>query len=566
MIKKRTQYLYSTILIVLLFFVGFIFAKPYLKAILIDELSDRHHEPILGVYDRFHQAGMLNADNIEHYTITWKNSAVWFDANALELQLNKGNPLLLTIETWSKNSITTTVNDNVIDETIGGKYDDKIEKLGHVLSKYQQLIFIRWNPNMELPVYQYPWQFQSPEAYINAFNYFAKQIKRYAPNVKIVWGPSGYPGDTEYWVGDPNVDFVSLTLDDSYKSYTADTIAFNGYDTMTQKMHRMRFINKPVLILGSDKINKANFHQTWISQAAANIEKYKNTVYSTDNFEIWGNKPLRMGKPLLGIYDPKERLLTDTSIKAEHLFVDLGDLQSGKFEIEFKQVLARHHDVIVTMEPWRDTTGMVDNKVLTSITNGRYDKEIAKLYAIITKAEQTVYLRWLHEMEIPIHRYLWQSQKPVEYINAYRYFMLFNKKPAKNIRKVWGPAGDRGSADWWPGNDVVDYISFAIYGLPDKNITDHNKQERFEAIFNRKNYRMRFLNKPIFITEFGVKGPEDFQTDWMNEAAETINANKQVFGMSYFNLYDNPKVWGKIKAPDWSITNNTFDSFYKKLR
>jgi hypothetical protein len=87
---------------------------------------------------------------------------------------------------------------------------------------------------------------------------------------------------------------------------------------------------------------------------------------------------------------------------------------------------------------------------------------------------------------------------------------------------VWGPAGDRGSMEWYPGGDVVDFISIAIYGLPDKNITDPTRQESFETIFNRKAWRMRFASKPIFVTEFGVKGPEDFQAQWLEKAAEVL--------------------------------------------
>jgi beta-mannanase len=149
-------------------------------------------------------------------------------------------------------------------------------------------------------------------------------------------------------------------------------------------------------------------------------------------------------------------------------------------------------------------------------------------------------------MEIPIHRYTWQSQDPVVYINAYRYFMLFNKNQPTNICKVWGPAGDRGSIDWWPGNDVVDFISIAIYGLPDKNITDYNKQELFSDIFSRKFYRMRFAGKPIFITEFGVKGPKEYQNKWMKNAAETLKNNKNVFGVISINTI-HQMLGGKLK-------------------
>ena len=103
-------------------------------------------------------------------------------------------------------------------------------------------------------------------------------------------------------------------------------------------------------------------------------------------------------------------------------------------------------------------------------------------------------------------------------------------------------------------NDVVDFISIAIYGLPDKNITDPEKQESFNTIFKRKNWRMRFIDKPIFITEFGVKGPEDYQTEWLIKAAKVIGENPQIVGINYFNMTDTPKAWGEIKPPDWSIT------------
>jgi beta-mannanase len=168
-------------------------------------------------------------------------------------------------------------------------------------------------------------------------------------------------------------------------------------------------------------------------------------------------------------------------------------------------------------------------------------------------------------MEIPITRYPWQSQNPVDYIKSFRYFMNFQNPFPSNIKKVWGPAGDRGSIEWWPGNDVVDYISIAIYGLPDKNISDPKKQETFETIFKRKYWRMRFINKPIFITEFGVKGPEDFQTKWLEDAAKVIRMHKQIIGVNYFNMSDTPKAWGDIKPPDWSISKESFYRFIKVL-
>jgi beta-mannanase len=111
----------------------------------------------------------------------------------------------------------------------------------------------------------------------------------------------------------------------------------------------------------------------------------------------------------------------------------------------------------------------------------------------------------------------------------------------------------------------VDFVSVAIYGLPDKNITDPKKQESFSTIFYRKYWRVRLLNKPIFITEFGVKGPEEYQTNWLEAAAVVIRENQQIVGINYFNMSDTPKAWGEIKPPDWSITKKSFYAFIDKL-
>ena len=193
------------------------------------------------------------------------------------------------------------------------------------------------------------------------------------------------------------------------------------------------------------------------------------------------------------------------------------------------------------------------------------ETDVAYDFEIISNVKQTVYLRWTHEMEIPVTRYPWQSQPPVNYIKAFRHFASFRKPEAKNIKLVFGPTGDRGLQDWWPGDDVVDFISMAIYGLPDKNITDYRKQESFQTIFKRKLYRMRFFDKPLLISEFGIKGPEDFQLEWLMEATKTINSNPQIKAICYFNMTDTPKAWGDIEAPDWTITRETFGAFIESL-
>ncbi|MDT3401464.1 hypothetical protein [Mucilaginibacter terrae] len=542
----------------------FYFKGP-LKARYFNECVPRYNEPFLGIFNRNASDSTLSTIKLKHITLVWRNTAMWNDDDLLKASVADSD-VLVTIETWSNGTWGSTgVANNVLTETLKGDFDPQIERLTQLAKQSGHQVLVRWNPDMEVPVVNYPWQLQSPKLYTAAINYVAAKLKKLAANIKLVWGPFGYPGDSEYWPDASNVDIISITMTSNSEKMLAENpmAHLSASDLLQAKLHHMRFMNKPVLILGGDRINARQFNKRWIADFTDTVKKYGSTIYSPENF-IKGDaiKPIRK-QLTVGVFDFEKRLTGMAGISAEHIFTDWGEIQAGAFKLKFDSIIARRHNAIVTVEPWKDTTNKPDPAVLTHIISGRYDNEIRKVFATISNTGQTVYLRFAHEMEIPIHRYAWQSASPITYINAYRHFMNFAQ--AGNIKKVWGPAGDRGSADWWPGNDMVDYISIAIYGLPDKNITYYNRQESFATIFDRKNYRMRFFKKPLFITEFGIKGPESYQRKWLNGAAQVINNKKDVFGICYFNLYDNPKAWGDIKAPDWSISPATMGYFQRNL-
>jgi len=535
-IKRAIWWLFILALLV----VGVIKGPAYVQSVFYDDFAERPAEQVLAIFDKAQPGIADSIVNMPHYTIYWKNTSLLLHhPEQLARILKKGNTLL-TVETWTENYAGITEMSDVLDATLKGKFDRNINELAQLINATTHTVYVRWDPDMEVPVYKYPWQFRSATEYISAFNYVAARLKKVAPAVKIIWGPSGFPGDTEFWPGNNFVDMVSLTLGSTSER---NTQAYPYQPALPQmfflKMHRMRFINKPVMLIGGNATIANHFKSDWLKRQHQLENRYASTVYSPQNY-VSGNasKPTRR-QLQVGVFDPNHRLLNNPNVSVEHIFTDWGEIERGDFKLKLDSIINRHHDAVVTVEPWRDK----------------------KLYQIINNCGQTIFLRFAHEMEIPIHRYAWQSQDPVTYINAFRYFMLFDKTHAKNIRRVWGPAGDRGSADWWPGSDVVDYISIAIYGLPDKNITDPNMQEAFSTIFQRKYYRMRFLNRPLFITEFGVKGSEAYQHKWLAGAAKTLKQNRHVFGICYFNLYDNPKAWGHIEAPDWSISPQNMQFF-----
>gem|GEM_PF-3414575 len=199
---------------------------------------------------------------------------------------------------------------------------------------------------------------------------------------------------------------------------------------------------------------------------------------------------------------------------------------------------------------------------LQAVIRGNYREKLEELALALNRREGPTFLTWNPFPETPRRDWPWQSQNPLTYIEAYRYVMSFGQGLPPWVSTVWGPAGDRGSLEWYPGDDAVDYLSIAVYGLPDQGIEDFRAQERFPEIYRRKTWRLRHATAPLFMTEFGVKGPDDFQREWLREAALTLARDQNLVGACYFNLYDNPEVWGKdMEAPDWSISEQSLQTF-----
>ncbi len=524
-------------------------------------------EPVLAVFS--FQAGAQNKilGQFIHCTIRLYDVEDWSIKKENIMQIADSIPLLITVETWGRNTISALVS-NPLEDVVKGRYDYVVEKLCTLLIGTRPNVYFRFDPEMEVPSNRFPWQQYGGPSYIKAFSHFAALCQNFAPQVKQVWGPAGYPGTMEYYPGDNFVDAASVTLkSDSEKPLKVYPANYTVSYDLFRRLHRLRFIDKPIFILGSGQIAKDSINERLVSALTQKIDEERTVVYGKENFQRPGsNVRIDPQRPIeIGLYDPQSLLNQEKPVTVEHLFADFGNLHNKTFQDEFNKVIKRGHDIIVTFEPFRNPDGDTDQQILKHVAEGKYDREINQLYSILLTTNHRIYLRYAHEMEIPITRYPWQSQNPIDYIKSFRYFMTFKDPLPPTIKRIWGPAGDRGSLEWWPGQDVVDFISIAVYGLPDKNITDPEKQESFAAIFNRKYWRFRFVDKPVFITEFGVKGPEDYQTRWLEAAAKVIRTNPRIIGVNYFNMTDTPKAWGDIKPPDWSISKKTFYHFLKYL-
>lgn len=477
-----------------------------------------------------------------HWVVNWKKEG--------------GEWLVPELEGKAAGMITLQLEDMAVGKALG----EWLKKIAGVCPR----IYIRYNPDMELPLREQAWQMMAPKEYIQAFRAFSALCRQSGAAFKIVWGPAGYPGADEYWPGTDVVDYISVTTRPaSEEKLGVYPVYESAAEDIRRRIIRMRFFEKDILVL---KGAESSAGKETLDAVCHWLQRDSALLYGTALNKVYKVQEKTYVKKKAGVFDPGLKLVNLPVVAVEHLFTDWKGIKNGTFEREFHGVLQRGHEVIVTMEPWKDIAVEYDSAILEKVMAGAYDQTLESLWRIINASPEKVYIRWAHEMEIPIKRYPWQSQDPVLYIRAFRYFMNFSANRSPNVFSVWGPAGDRGSMEWWPGNDVVDFVSVAIYGLPDKNITDHNQQESFEAILARKLYRMRLVDKPVFITEFGVKGPDAFKRSWLKSAAEAIKKHSNIYGVCYFNMTDSPEVWGDIDAPDWSVKKETFQYFTALLQ
>ena len=537
---------------------GWGFVLPFLQV--PNSLFDDENTRVIG---RFEWTGEVEvgSENFEHLTLDLNYHDSW-NPSAADLKLLESDlPLMVTVRTWSWEA--NSYQDNPLNDVVAGHYDDLFRRFLTELPRDGENVYIRFDPDVEVPVAQYPWQ-QYPRIFIGAFRRFAELRREIAPRAKMVWAAAGYPGAMEYYPGDDLVDAASVTF-----GYSAER-QLDAYPRpsspeaeLYRRLHRLRFLRVPIYVVTEDNYTG---DAPDLGRVADKLRSGPHAVYGHPP----GGDPDRPrdfrgnNSFVFGLYDPQERLLSEPEVDAEHLFTDFNRIQDGRFDSLFRAAQERGHATIVSFEPFYEPIEESDRNVLQNVVQGQYDAELLRLFQILRSARQPVWLRYAHEMEIPIERYPWQSQDPQDYIASWRYVMAHDSLP-RGVLRIWGPAGDRGSLEWYPGDDYVDLISIAIYGLPDKNITDPEKQESFEVIFNRKMWRMRFISKPVFVTEFGVKGPEDYQTRWMEGAAEVLRNDRRVVGINYFNMSDTPKAWGEIKPPDWSITQRTLERFTAAL-
>lgn len=168
--KKKSVKIYLAIslgIIILISFWGIKFLRS-------DYFTNDYYcsnEQVVGIFNRRNLSNTLPAKPIICYTAVFKNTAIRSSRGNVETAL-ANNDVLITVETWLKG---VDYKNNVLTKVLNGGFDKQIHELAVLAAKSHHQVFIRWNPDMEVPASVFPWQYKSPKDYITSFNYFSKK-------------------------------------------------------------------------------------------------------------------------------------------------------------------------------------------------------------------------------------------------------------------------------------------------------------------------------------------------------------------------------------------------------
>jgi cellulose synthase (UDP-forming) len=185
------------------------------------------------------------------------------------------------------------------------------------------------------------------------------------------------------------------------------------------------------------------------------------------------------------------------------------------------------------------------------VVDGTLDRDIRALAAVArAHRPQMIYLRWGHEMELS-GLYPWAANNPERYRDAFRHVVdIFRDAGVDNVRWVWSPAGLSSSVNFYPGDDVVDYVGLTILGEASWDAGFGLPPQDFEQLMRPKYDAVAGLHKPILLCEVGVSGTPERQAGWLAGVKPALAAFDLVRALVYFDAVNSPNPQIQ-RRPDW---------------
>ncbi|MFD4207794.1 glycoside hydrolase family 26 protein [Micromonospora tulbaghiae] len=168
-----------------------------------------------------------------------------------------------------------------------------------------------------------------------------------------------------------------------------------------------------------------------------------------------------------------------------------------------------------------------------STVSGVYDSLIRERAKDVKEFGVPVLLRYRWEMDRP--NLAASMHSPEDYVAAWKHVRgIFTEMGVTNAGWVWCPHADgfaepqRRAADYYPGDDQVDWLCADVYPSPEWN-SFSNRMDHFMA-FAKKHPR------PVVIGEYGLTqdGRPGQRAEWMREVGPYLKKHPQIKAAVYF--------------------------------
>ncbi|WP_231490170.1 glycosyltransferase family 2 protein [Pedobacter sp. Leaf170] len=251
------------------------------------------------------------------------------------------------------------------------------------------------------------------------------------------------------------------------------------------------------------------------------------------------------------------------------LYLSWGDAEKCKVPRQLIDSIYQKKSIpMITWEPWQSLFNnssnlkaeIIEQKIFKRILEHKFDTYLADFAAQIKNINKPIFIRFAHETDNPL--YPWSatgSNTPAEFKQAWAYIhQFFAKENVNNVIWVWNPWKAEAIDEYFPGNNVVDWIGVTNlnYGTSDKS--SYSMEQLYLPFHQNKIFR---TGLPVMLAEMGSLHKAK-QSDWFNQTTQTLK-NKFPEIKAYI-LFDSsvdmnlPNGWTGDKL-NWQIEN--FNSF-----
>jgi beta-mannanase len=207
--------------------------------------------------------------SIEHLFLPWED----IDLATLDLAdayaLERGRSLMITVEPWSWSVDWRVTSEQLLDNILAGRDDEKIAAVCSAAAELQSPVTIRWGQEMDETDGQFSWAQWAPQDFIAAYRKFVTECRRQLPDADFVWSPKGNDGLAAFYPGDEYVDIIGLSVF-GYQDY--DIANFGGERTFAEALEpgyqRVEGFGKPVIVAELGYEGDVAYVTRWASSVA----------------------------------------------------------------------------------------------------------------------------------------------------------------------------------------------------------------------------------------------------------------------------------------------------------